>query len=254
MIGVVNWHIGRCGSSVLGSLLAQHPDVLYSNEIFSQYMPRRRGDKQLPSIDRVVKDSQTRSHGGVYLFEVKHLPAQNLGLYPSLKVSDWLHWFKDLGYRKHILLHRRNGLRRMISHLRAASDGVYVSNSGSQASQPPTKLIVPLEGIRHGFEVRSLLGWLQEYERGWNEMKALLRRYSEQNDDFEWLSLFYEDDLAASPLNGYRRVSSFLGLSAFEPQLRHRKLNPGSFPSLIANWEDIHTLLSPTPFAWMLED
>ena len=142
----------------------------------------------------------------------------------------------------------------MISHLRAASDGVYVANRGSQVSQSPTKLIVPLEGIRHGFEVRSLLGWLQEYERGWNEMQALLRRCSEQDDDFEWLSLFYEDDLLTSPLNGYRRVSSFLGLSAFEPQLRHRKLNPGSLPSLIANWEEIHTLLSPTPFAWMLED
>ena len=53
-LGVVNWHIGRCGSSVLGSLLAQHPEITYSNEIFSPYMPRRRGERVLPPLNAVV--------------------------------------------------------------------------------------------------------------------------------------------------------------------------------------------------------
>jgi len=252
--GVVNWHLGRCGSSVLGSLLAQHPDVDYGNEIFSPYMPRRRGDRVLPAIDQVVADFRGCSQRDFYLFEVKHLPAQNLGLYPSLNVADWLQKFRELGCQNHILLHRRNGLRRMVSHVRAAESGVYVASIRSQNRESSSKLILPLEGIRHGFEVRSLLGWLQEYERGWQQMQTLFSQSARDSSDFRWLSLTYEDDLAQSPLEGYQRVCSFLGLSAFEPNLRCRKLNPGSLSALIANWDEIRALLDPTPFAWMLED
>ena len=251
---VVNWHLGRCGSSVLGSLLAQHPDVDYGNEIFSPYMPRRRGDRVLPTIEQVVADFHGRSRRDVHLFEVKHLPAQNLGLYPSLNVADWLQKFRELGCQSHILLHRRNGLRRMVSHVRAAESGVYVASIHSQNRQPSPKLTLPLEGIRHGFEVRSLLGWLQEYERGWQQMQTLFSQCARDSSDFRWLSLTYEDDLAQSPLEGYQRVCSFLGLSTFEPDLRCRKLNPGSLSALIANWDEIRALLAPTPFAWMLED
>ena len=254
MNGVVNWHLGRCGSSVLGSLLAQHPDVDYGNEIFSPYMPRRRGDRVLPVIEQVVADFRGFSRRDFYLFEVKHLPAQNLGLYPSLNVADWLQKFRELGCQSHILLHRRNGLRRMVSHVRAAESGVYVASIRSQNREPSPKLTLPLEGIRHGFEVRSLLGWLQEYERGWQQMKSLLSQCALDSSDFRWLSLTYEDDLAQSPLEGYQRVCSFLGLSPFEPNLRCRKLNPGSLSALIANWDEIRALLAPTPFAWMLED
>ena len=254
MSGVVNWHLGRCGSSVLGSLLDQHPDVGYGNEIFSPYMPRRRTDQVLPSIEQVVADSRSRLIGDVHFFEVKYLPAQNIGLYPALNVADWLQTFRSLGYESHILLRRRNGLRRMVSHVRAAESGIYVASVQSQDPQLSPKVTLPLEGIRHGFEVRSLLGWLQEYERGWQQMQALFDQCARVNSDFRWFSLTYEDDLAQSPLDGYQRVCAFLGLSSFEPNLRYRKLNPGLLPELIANWDEICALLTTTPFAWMLED
>ena len=217
-------------------------------------MPRRRGDRVLPPLEQVVVDSRCRSRGDVHLFEVKHLPSQNLGLYPSLNVADWLQKFRFLGYQSHILLHRRNGLRRMLSHVRAAESGIYVASIQSRDCEPSPKLILPLEGIRHGFEVRSLLDWLHEYERGWRQMQDLFVRCAVEDSNFRWLSLTYEDDLAESPLLGYQRVCRFLGLSSFAPQLRFRKLNPGLLPELIANWDEIYALLSPTSFAWMLED
>ena len=110
-----------------------------------------------------------------------------------------------------------------------------------------------MEEIRHGFEVRSLLEWLREYERGWQQMQILFQQCVEERSAFRWLSLTYEDDLEQSPLVGYRRVCKFLGLSAFEPTLRCRNLNVGLLPQLIANWDEICALLAPTPFAWMLE-
>lgn len=184
---------------------------------------------------------------------MKHLPAQNLGLYPSLDAAAWLQTFRGLGYQNHILLHRRNGLRRMVSHVRAAGNGIYVSSIRSNNHQQLLKLNLPLEGIRHGFEVRSLLEWLREYERGWQQMQILFQQCVEERSAFRWLSLTYEDDLERSPLVGYQRVCKFLGLFAFEPNLRCRKLNVGPLPELIANWDEICVLLAPTPFAWMLE-
>lgn len=234
-------------------MLAQHPDVGYGDEAFSPYMPRLRGNKILPSIDRVVTDSARRSGGNVHVLEVKHLPAQNLGLYPALHVADWIQTFRDMGYQSHILLHRRNGLRRMVSHIRAAKNGIYAKSIQSQDHQPLPRVSLPLEGIRHGFEVRSLLEWLHEYERGWKQMQFLFQQCATENSDFRWLSLTYEDDLEQSPVDGYWRVSEFLGLSKFKPNLCYRKVNSGSLPKLIANWDEIYNLLNSTCFSWMLE-
>ena len=134
---------------------------------------------------------------------MKHLPAQNLGLYPSLDAVAWLQTFRGLGYQNHILLHRRNGLRRMVSHIRAAGNGIYVSSIRSNNHQQLLKLNLPLEGIRHGFEVRSLLGWLREYERGWQQMQILFQQCVEERSAFRWLSLTYEDDLERSIAAGW---------------------------------------------------
>ena len=131
----------------------------------------------------------------------------------------------------------------MVSHVRAAESGVYVASIHSQNRDLSPKLMLPLVGIRHGFEVRSLLGWLQEYERGWQQMQALFSQCAQDCSNFRWLSLTYEDDLVQSPLDGYQRVCSFLGLSALA-NLRYHKLNPGSLSELIANWDEIRALLT----------
>ena len=82
-------------------------------------MPRRRGSSTLPSIGSVLEQAeQTVSGSALHLFEVKHLPDQNLGLYPQLELQDWLNHFFAHGYKHHLLMRRRNGLRRIVSHVR----------------------------------------------------------------------------------------------------------------------------------------
>lgn len=244
-IGVVNWHIGRCGSSVLGSLLAQQPEITYSNEIFSPYMPRRRGSRVLPLLEEVLEQAQQGVQTPFHLFEVKHLPAQNLGLYPGLAASDWLSRFARLGCTHHVLMCRRNGLRRMLSHVRASRTGVYVSSN--DAACPDQPVTMPLEHITHGFESRSLVEWLQAYEEG----HGLMQRVFTQAQ-VRWLELVYEDDIEESPLQGYQRVCDFLGLVPVNPILRYRKINRGDLRDLIANFEAVESCLAMTPFAWML--
>ena len=56
-------------------------------------------------------------------------------------------------------MRRRNGLRRMVSHFRAAQSGQYVLGSSSDVVNG-SPITIPLEGIVHGFGT-TLLGWLE---------------------------------------------------------------------------------------------
>ena len=254
MHGVVNWHVGRCGSSVLGSLLAQHPSIVYSNEIYSRYMPRRRGSSSLPSIGSVLEQAEQAVSGSdLHLFEVKHLPDQNLGLYPQLELQDWLNHFYAQGYKHHLLMRRRNGLRRIVSHVRAAQSGQYVLGSSSDVVNG-SPITIPLEGIVHGFGTRTLLGWLEEYERGHEDMQSCLDALDQSNPDFSWLELVYEDQIEHDPRMAYRDVCNFLGLPAVDVDLRYRKISPGRLVDLIDNLDEVRDCLSPSRFAWMLSE
>ena len=254
MDGVVNWHIGRCGSSVLGSLMEQHPSIAYSNEIYSRYMPRRRGTLSLPTIDSVLDQAeQYASKCELHFFEVKHLPDQNIGLYKQLKLQDWLNFFFTRGYKRHLLMRRRNGLRRIVSHLRAARSGQYVLGASS-ACAPNSPIVIPLEEIVHGFGTRSLVGWLEEYERGHEVMQDCLGALGKLNSDFSWLELVYEDQIEHDPRMAYRDVCNFLDLPAVDVDLRYRKISSGRLADLIANLEEVRDCLSPTRFAWMLSE
>ena len=208
----------------------------------------------MPSIGSVLEQAEQATTGcDLHLFEVKYLPDQNLGLYPQLDVQDWLNLFFAYGYTHHLLMHRRNGLRRIISHFRALQSGQYVVGSSSDVVKC-SPVTIPLEGIIHGFGTRTLLGWLEEYERGHEYMQNRLGALAKSNSDFSWLELVYEDQIEHDPRMAYRDVCNFLNLPAVDVDLRLRKISPGRLVHLIANLDEVRDCLSPTRFAWMLSE
>ena len=215
-------------------------------------MPRRRGSSSLPSIGSVLEQAEEATSGcDLHLFEVKYLPDQNLGLYPQLDVQDWLNHFFSQGYQRHLLMRRRNGLRRIVSHFRAAQSGQYVLGLSSDVVNG-SPITIPLEGIVHGFGTRTLLGWLGEYERGHEDMQNCFSAFAKLNSDFSWLELVYEDQIEHDPRIAYRDVCNFLNLSAVDVDLCFRKISPGRLVDLIANLDEVRDCLSSTRFAWML--
>ena len=215
-------------------------------------MPRRRGSSSLPSIGSVLEQAEEATSGcDLHLFEVKYLPDQNLGLYPQLDVQDWLNHFFSQGYQRHLLMRRRNGLRRIVSHFRAAQSGQYVLGLSSDVVNG-SPITIPLEGIVHGFGTRTLLGWLEEYERGHEDMQNCFSAFAKLNSDFSWLELVYEDQIEHDPRIAYRDVCNFLNLSAVDVDLCFRKISPGRLVDLIANLDEVRDCLSSTRFAWML--
>ena len=201
----------------------------------------------MPSIDQVLDSSKPDASALWHLIEIKHLADQNLGLYPKLKPADWVQLLISRGYSHHLLMRRRNGLRRIVSHLRAACTGQYVLAT-SAAPQGPSALEINLHSIQHGFACRPLLEWLELYEHGHNQMLGLL-----QAQHLSYLELTYEDHIEHEPRRAYDLVCSFLGLKAERVILDHRRINPGPLPELISNFEAVRDCLLPTRFAWMLD-
>ena len=251
MIGVATWHEGRCGSSVLGALLNQHSQIQAANEIFSRYMPRRWGNKPVPAMPEVLQQSVAQAGKPVLQIEIKSLRAQNRSLYPELTLE---HWFEQLlahGFRRQVILHRRNGLRRLVSHLMAQRSGVFVQSSGA----PPLRrepLTVNTNSIREGAETHDLLHWLDLYASTHRTLVEALERFCAARALPSPLQLIYEDSLEADPQLAYQQLCSWLELEPEPVTLLHRRINPEPLSQLIANWGEICNLIAPTPHAWML--
>lgn len=254
--GVINWHVGRCGSSVLGSLLGRHPLIHSENEIFSRFMPRRRGEAPLPAMEDVFAAFEAKRRLDFQIVEIKYLNAQNLGLYKGARLEDWLNNALKHGFSMHMLMHRRNGLRRIISHLMAQRTGIYVLKDSDEpiqkaASEP---IAIDFENIKEGFEQLSLLEWLEMYEQSFCAMREQLTEWCSKHGAAAPLILSYDEDIKDSPLVGYNKVCNYLGIEPVQATIHLRQINNKPLQELILNLESISATLRPTRFAWMLDD
>ena len=253
MIGLVTWHQGRCGSSVLGSLLNQHSQIQTFNEVFSKHMPRRRGDQPIPRMAEVLEGSVLACVKPVLNLEIKYLSAQNFALYPTAHVDDWFTELSGYGLRRHLLIHRRNGLRRVVSHLMAQRTGVYVQQKNVLPSRDVSRqLTIDKASITEGFETHSLLGWLEVYDQAHHQMREGLTAWCSQHQQPAPLELFYEEMIEPSPQLAYAQVCVALGLEQEPAVVKLQRINPEPLSQLIRNWSEIKALLAPTRFAWML--
>ena len=86
------------------------------------------------------------------------------------------------GLRRHLLIHRRNGLRRVVSHLMAQRTGVYVQKQRVQSSSPASRqLAIDPSCISEGVETHPLLGWLEIYDRAHQQMREGLTAWCLQH-------------------------------------------------------------------------
>ena len=183
--------------------------------------------------------------------EVKSLRAQNRSLYPDQTLEQWFEQLLAHGFQRQVILHRRNGLRRLVSHLMAQRSGVFVQSAAEPlAKQPP--LLIKTAEIQEGAETHNLLHWLDLYAATHQQLVESLERFCAAQGLPAPLQLVYEESLEADPQVAYRQLCAWLELEPEPVTLLHRRINPEPLPQLIANWEEICGLVEPTPYAWML--
>ena len=244
---VVMIHIGRCGSTVLGDLLGQHPRMAWDSEIFQHvFRQKENEDHSLPPIAdvdpvRYTVDRSNKVFSPYYGLEVKffHLRALGSELGPFLDGLE-----AALGKMHYIVLQRENTLRMVLSTLAARHTGVWHLRRDKE--RKPDRFHVDIEAVFVNRENARLLELLREFSRDFAATETLLR-------ERHTLQLTYERDIQGDPLEAYRKVCRFLDLPAPAVSVNFYRTNAVPLQDMVENFDEIRACLAGTEFEWMLD-
>lgn len=237
---VVIFHIGRCGSSILSSMLNQNPMIQSEGEIFHRYMK----DTVLkPDIYSILNDILKNNKNKIKIFEIKFLKSQQLSLF-NIALKDIIKIFIDFGFTRFIILQRANYLNRMISHCIAQETNAYYLRSFNTPVKHP--IVLNIDEIKIGLQSNTLIEWFKIFDESYHELNELLIEHPK-------IELNYELDIEHSPIHGYKKVCDFLDISDSPVNIPFKKMNPFPINEILLNYEEIYTLISKTQYRWMLE-
>lgn len=232
-------HNGRCGSTVLGSLLDQNPYLYWdgegmvthrkSEEWFRQ-LQGVHGESRFLDLQKLMSYSKDRT----YILSVKK-PLT----YPSFDrcCQDLL----ALGFTRFVTLERKNLLRWLVS----AEIGTQFQVWHLDKWQVPRlrKIIVDLCYSGGETLVERLRGI-----RRWHEM------ISQSLSGYSLFELEYEAHILENPLVAYQAVCEYLEVDATPVSLKHTRVNPFPLQDVIVNFAEVQSALRGTEFEWMLTE
>lgn len=243
---VVTFHTGRSGSTVLGDLLNQHPNIFWDAEV---YRPDRmeRVSAKIPGYvardyKRFLRLRMMRAGKKIYGFETQLTQLKHV---LNVKLSDYVEQLQNLKFHYFILLERRNYLRKIASAVIGNTTSQWHLRFREKAALTQVEVDVDNLRLRRDTAPKPLLAHLQEQDESFHMLKEILNGQ-------KVLHLTYEDDIAADPLVGYRRVCDFLGVAHREVEIRYNKTNPFNLTEIIINFDEVKAALRGTPFEWML--
>lgn len=255
---VAMFHMSRCGSTVLGQMLAAQGEIFWAGEVFAN-MPNRYAklmrspnavgkilDRSLAepeSLRSLVRRSEYPPRYRVYGFETVYLREQHLQPgWIGLDLPDYLALLDAHGFDRFIVLHRHNHLRMLVSRAVAEATGTWHARV---AATGPVPVVLPVAELEWGGWRGSLLGRLRDQDAQYLRLLRLL-------EGRHVLHLTYEEHISNDPTIAYRAVCDFLGLAAQPVATRLRKTNPFPLQQSVRNWDEVVGALSGTEFAWML--
>ena len=247
---IVMYHIGRCGSGVLASLLRQHRHVYWDGEVYTPVFTEwREKNEGVETIEEFPEDPIKRLEkrmilacNSFYGFEIKPFHHRLI----NCPAETFINHLDSLGFTHFIILDRKNRLRKIISSIIAHErTGIYHRKKGKEAVL--NSVTLNPEEIRIDFNTKPLLQYLSDYDE---QFEALNRLFEGRNV----LKLTYEDDIQEDPKKAYQRVCEFLGIAHNDVSVKLSRTNPFPIREMVTNFEEVEKLLSGTPFEWMLKD
>ncbi|MGB7933013.1 MAG: hypothetical protein WCH04_12445 [Gammaproteobacteria bacterium] len=243
---IATFHLGRSGSRLLGDLLMQHPKIVWQGELLSPGRLNALAERR-PLLARkpmgYLKFRLLMAGMRCYGFETQPTQIQQL----EMGLEEYADRLEKLGFSHFVLLERKNHLRRIVSMLVGRSTSVWHLEPGDTSTLARVEIDVDQLLLGRGVDTkrRSLVEHLQREQESLSELKQVLggRRL---------LCLTYEDDLAASPEETYRRVCDFAGLGYHQVTVRLGKTNPFELRDILTNFSDVERVLRGTSFEWML--
>jgi len=241
---IAMFHPGRCGSTVVGSLLNQHPSFYWSGEPFEKLMGKGPLDKK--SIKQVIKEREQDTISKIYSFATKYPKGMHLSEdCINQSIPDYISLLSELDYKKFILITRRNHLKRVISILKGRQTGVWHSKVIKEKADI---IEIPIHDFEYGINQKSSI---IEYFQIMDNETALLK---DCIGGKPLVHVEYETDIEEDPLKAYRKICEFVGIKSLLPEVKLKKTNPFPLKDMISNFDELKKYLEATPYAWMLDE
>lgn len=236
---IAMFHVGRCGSTVLGDMLDRHSQVRWGSELFHAPEGHTPGFRPTRAWTRSLIESNLYRHPAAFFgFETK-----NMHLGPHcipMSLSDYLALLQELGFDRYIVLRRDNLLRVILSGLVTTRVGF----THAADKRPGLTRIALDPEAPIGKWAGSLVRLLGTYEQFYGELDALLPTSK--------LALCYEADIQHDPAVAYRKTCAWLGVEPEPCEVRLSRTNPFTIEQMLSNFDEIAGALRSTRYEWML--
>jgi hypothetical protein len=247
---IAMYHLGRCGSTVLASMLRQHRNIFWASElyatVFTEWQRTHDGKEvagELPGDAlEILRSNMKKAYHRFYGFEIKPFHHRLIGY----SMEEYAENLESLGFSYFIHLDRKNRMRKIISSLIAHQDSsLYHQTQKSKAKL--TKVYVNTERLEIDYDSKSLMEYLDDYDKQTVDIQELLKSRN-------LLSLNYEEHIQEDPTIGYKKICQFLGMKPKEVKITLRRTNPFKVRDMIDNLSEVESVLKGSPYEWMLND
>lgn len=239
---VLMLHTGRSGSTLLGDMLGQHPQVMWDGEVLEKLLHRmsRRegcGIDQLfgrlsveQAIAEIVRRQRLLAGGRIYGIEIQDYHLDFFGL----DVAGLIAALRPLGFTQFVVLDRKDQVRKVVSHIVALDRHTHHIHPGEQIRGGKVQ-IVP-ERVYVGHRFRTMAKVLKSYELFLVEARTELAQGNV-------LELDYETHVENNPHDGYRRICHSIGVEPREPNVNFGKTAPQPLSQIVANFDEMTAYL-----------
>lgn len=230
------WHAGRCGSTVLASLIDEDGRLNWKGEYFEKLSkdvelrgsaPEECWQTGVSKLEEIARTKDRRPLGiEMKLWHLmrmqKHVRDVYYALYPN-------------PFDKHIVLERRNYLRIYLSgQVLHASGTSHIKDEKATYSEKVT------------IDVPELVSEIEICHKFYKDLRDALPS--------DHLYLTYEDDIAKNPNVAYSKLISHIGLKPRKTKTKLKRTNARPAREMVTNWDEITDALTGTPHVWMIED
>jgi len=242
---IAMFHTGRCGSTVLGRMLNDHYQVFWANEIFHEYMNSANPESGKVFAEKIINASRNAQNKRIYGFETKYLPQQHLSKKCiNLELNEYVSHLRKLKFKKFIILHRENYLRRAVSAEVGRQTKRWHTNENIQNLK---KITLKVDSYPTGGHYEPLLDLFVSIDKYYNTLNNLLI-------DDDTLSLTYENDILVNPEIAYAKVCKFLSITEESPEINLKRTNPFLLKDMIENFDEVKEYFADTKYSWMLDN
>jgi len=247
---IIMTHFGRSGSTVLAMMLNAHPDILWLNEFFT-LLSQRTGAPVSASASE-MKNMVIRQGEKLNINLQKKYVGHEVKFINFIKNSksdmlEYLRLFRDPERNIHIVLTRKNTLKRICSSHKAAQTKVYHARNEADVPSQFSLNMNMLIDFDTGQTGKNMLELIQNVQNREQDVIESLARA-----DLNYLEIVYEDHIEQDPREGLRLVLSHLNLPLINPRIELVKTG-GRLKDELLNFESVRSQLSNTKYEWMLD-